>query len=223
LSDELLDGLRQAGAADSEGAFTVDRAAARRKLGAYRLASTQHWILPMVAHAVRCGGREIRFRTGPREWSVERFGPCLSRTELDGLGVVSDAPASPSLSHLVAALEALLALDADVEIVSGDTRLSWEGAAAAGATKLSFSSRRTPSPTCGRSPPSAWPSPSAWPAARPRRIGWSPGAAWSASSGRSIGAGSCGAIPSADTQTSVNILILFKNRPGAYHPHSEAP
>lgn len=57
--DELLDDLRARGVVDSEGAFSIDLDAARRKMAEWRLAHPTYWALGPVMLAVAAGATQL--------------------------------------------------------------------------------------------------------------------------------------------------------------------
>lgn len=119
MSDELLGELRQAGNADSEGQFTVDRAAARRKLGSYRFATPEHWTLPLLAHAVRAGAETLLIESHGHDSRIAHDGKSLTVKEMARLVTDTDEPVSAAVAALVDCVDALMALGATFNISSG--------------------------------------------------------------------------------------------------------
>lgn len=118
--DDLLSDLRRAGSADSEGHFTVDRVAARRKLGVYRFATPEHWTLPLLAHATRAGAKTLFIESFGLDARIAHDGVSLTANEMERLLTDSDAPVSAAFEPLVDCVDALMALGATFDL-SSDT------------------------------------------------------------------------------------------------------
>ncbi|MBI3928180.1 MAG: hypothetical protein HY319_21735 [Armatimonadetes bacterium] len=116
--------LREAGRLDSQGSFTLDRAAACRKLGR-SLPEPRAYILKLVQWAVRSRPSVIKIEIRHRRVSVSHDGARTAPEEvLDGL-VHPLGTRRPGLLHLATGLHAVLELEAS-RLSLENEQGSWE-------------------------------------------------------------------------------------------------
>ena len=112
LLQQMIGDLSSEGFVESQGNFTLDVAAARRRLADFTLADPYQWILKMTQAATLLGcnhiaittsGSELGLRFEGLEVSLEEFGQCLQALTLED----GSSLRQRGLNHLAQALHAL--------------------------------------------------------------------------------------------------------------------
>ncbi len=129
---ELLDWLQsqnEEGYSDSSGAFSLDTAAAWRKLSSHRLPFDFAWVLKLVQCAFRAGvGLDVRQSWSETVFSWDPSWSC-QRRELEQSLLDLSATQSTALQHLAVGLQALLVAGGSALMLefSDGERAVWDG------------------------------------------------------------------------------------------------
>lgn len=83
MIDDVIEELAAAGAVDSEGEFTMDRAKAREKLRRFQLADPRAYVLELVQAAALKGATLVRFSIDARDMVMEHDGRPFTRADFD--------------------------------------------------------------------------------------------------------------------------------------------
>lgn len=123
--DALLNEAADKGALDSVGSFTVDKAAAFAKLGAFQLPRPAAWILKVVQAAVSSKAAELTI-TQRRTATLFCFEP-KKEFSLERVLTLDGPEQTRAVHHLGVALRALKAIHRPFRLSYQGTRLSWDG------------------------------------------------------------------------------------------------